>query len=304
MQAPSSLDVLLSELEPLLGPVTTPPQPLDGGFTNRNYRVGLGGEPYVVRVCGKNSGVLGIDRHHECEATRIAAGLGVAPDVVAFLPGEDCLVTRYVTGAPLGEGELRQEPFLSQIARMLRTVHDGPPFPGTFDAFTVVVEHRDVIVARGGREPEQYADAARAAALIAGALSGPDHVAVPCHNDLLAGNVLRDGDRLALVDWEYAGMNDRFFDLANLAVNNGLTPDDEARLLSVYFDEPPTGRHLAELSLMRIMSDFREAMWGALQAVVSDIEMDYDAYADQHFTRLRAAVDDPAFEENLHAAAA
>jgi thiamine kinase-like enzyme len=107
-----------------------------------------------------------------------------------------------------------------------------------------------------------------------------------------------------LVDWEYAGMNDRFFDLANLAVNNGLDPDDEARLLEAYFGEPASARHRAELSLMRIISDFREAMWGALQAVVGEIEMDYTAYADKHFARLLAAADDPRFEQDLRAAAA
>jgi len=300
----TDLDALLAELQPLLGPVTAAPVPLDGGFTNRNYRVGLGDGTYVLRVCGKDTGVLGIDRHHECEATRIAAALGIAPDVVAFLPDDDCLVTRFITGVPLEDGQLADEPFLSQIARMLRTLHDGPPMSGSFDAFAVVVEHRDAILQRGGREPARYAEAARAAGRIAAALSGPDHLAVPCHNDLLSGNVLRDGERLSLVDWEYAGMNDRFFDLANLAVNNGLTPQDEARLLTVYFDAPPTDRHRAELSLMRVMSDFREAMWGAVQAVVSEIEMDYDAYADKHFARLLEAVASPRFEEDLHAAAA
>ncbi len=300
----ADLDVLLARLEPTLGAVTAAPLPLDGGFTNSNYRVGLGGTSYVVRVCGTNTDALGIDRHNECEATRIAAGLGIAPDVVAFLPDDDVLITRFITGAPLDDGELGDEPFLSQIARMLRTLHGGPPFRATFDAFSIVVEHRDAILQRGGSVPRQYADAARAADQIAAVLSGPDHVPVPCHNDLLSGNVLRDGEHLSLVDWEYAGMNDRFFDLANLSVNNGLTPDEEARLLSVYFDEPPTERHRAELSLMRIMSDFREAMWGAVQAVVSEIEMDYEAYADKHFARLLEAVEMTQFQENLHGAAA
>jgi thiamine kinase-like enzyme len=157
---------------------------------------------------------------------------------------------------------------------------------------------------RGGAQPPQYAAADAVAQRIRAALHGGEHELVPCHNDLLAGNVLRAGNRLMLVDWEYAGMNDRFFDLANLAVNNGLDPDDEARLLEAYFGEPASARHRAELSLMRIISDFREAMWGALQAVVGEIEMDYTAYADKHFARLLAAADDPRFEQDLRAAAA
>src|SRR5262249_10195450 len=110
----AELDALLTKLEPELGAVTQPPRALDGGFTNHNYRVGLGGEDYVLRVCGKDTSVLGIDRDNEREATRIAAALGIGPDVVTFLDDEQCLVTRFVEGAPLGDGELRAEPYVSQ----------------------------------------------------------------------------------------------------------------------------------------------------------------------------------------------
>ena len=151
-----------------------------------------------------------------------------------------------MSGAPLGDGELRTEPVLSQAGRMLRTLHDGPPFPATFNGFTIAAEHLEAI-ARARRHaagastppPTPLRSASRAA------LHGGEHELVPCHNDLLAGNLLQAGDRLMLVDWEYAGMNDRFFDLANLAVNNGLEPDDEARLLEAYFGEPPIERATA-----------------------------------------------------------
>ncbi len=106
---------------------------------------------------------------------------------------------------------------------------------------------------------------------------------MPCHNDLLAGNMLFDGETLCIVDWEYAGMGDRFFDLGNLAVNNGFDEAAEESLLESYFGEPPTPSRLAALRLMRFMSDFREAMWGALQSVVSELDFDFEGYADQHF---------------------
>ena len=71
---------------------------------------------------------------------------------------------------------------------------------------------------------------------------------------------------MRIVDWEYAGMDDRYFDLGNLAVNNGLDEDDETRLLEAYLGAPPTRGRLASLRLMRLMSDVREAMWGVVQA--------------------------------------
>ena len=147
-------------------------------------------------------------------------------------------------------------------------------------------------------DPDGYHEAAAAAARIAAALTGPDHEPVPCHNDLLPANFLYDGDRIRIVDWEYAGMGDRFFDLGNLAVNNAFGPDDEERLIAGYFGEPGQ-RRLAALRLMRVMSDFREAMWGAVQDVVSELDFDYAAYRDEHFERLLAAIRVPEFERSL-----
>jgi Predicted choline kinase involved in LPS biosynthesis len=127
---------------------------------------------------------------------------------------------------------------------------------------------------------------------------------VPCHNDLLTANFVRDGRRVCIVDWEYAGMNDRYFDLGNLSVNNGFGPDDDRALLEAYWDEPATERRLAALALMRLISDLREAMWGAVQQGRSSLDFDYAAYAAEHFGRLERAAADPRVEEWLAVAAA
>ena len=117
---------------------------------------------------------------------------------------------------------------------------------------------------------------------------------VPCHNDLLNANFIDDGSRLWIVDWEYAGMGDPFFDLGNFAVNHELDADGERLLLESY------GSGDAEaLTLMRFMSDFREAMWGVVQQALSTLEFDFSAYADEHFERLERTAADPRFRAAL-----
>ena len=293
---------LLDELEPVLGERGSEPLALHGGITNRNYRVVMGGTDYVLRICGKDTAVLGIDRDAECQATMAAARIGVGPEVVAYRPDLEVLVTRWVEGRPATPEELRGAA-LEQVAAALRAVHAGPPLDARFDAFALVGEYRDEILSRAGNAPAGYDEAAAAAARIAAALTGPDHEPVPCHNDLLPANFLHDGDRIRIVDWEYAGMGDRFFDLGNLAVNNAFAAADEERLIAAYFGEPPTPRRIAALRLMRVMSDFREAMWGAVQDVVSELDFDYAAYRDEHFERLLAGIRAPAFERSLANAA-
>ena len=125
---------------------------------------------------------------------------------------------------------------------------------------------------------------------------------LPCHNDLLNANFIDDGTRIRIVDWEYAGMGDPFFDLGNFSVNHDLTPDEDAILLEAYEGEvrPP---RLARLALMRIVSDFREAMWGVLQQGISTLDVDFVTYADEHFERLLHNATGFGFEVQLHEAA-
>jgi thiamine kinase-like enzyme len=295
---------LLDQLEPVLGERAGEPVALDGGITNRNYRVAMGGEDYVLRICGKDTSVLGIDRDAECAATAAASKLGIGPEVVAYRPELECLVTRWIEGRPVTAEELRTDAALGRVAAGLHAFHDGPPLHARFDSFELVATYLEEVRARGGEPPPDYDEAAAAAGRIAAALTGSDHDPVPCHNDLLTSNFLREGDRVRIVDWEYAGMGDRFFDLGNLAVNNGFGAEDEARLLEAYFGEAPSSRRTGALRLMRVMSDFREAMWGAVQEVVSELDFDYRAYRDEHFARLLEAVRDPGFERSLADAAA
>src|SRR5207245_2168492 len=120
---------------------------------------------------------------------------------------------------------------------------------------------------------------------------------VPCHNDLLNANFLDDGE-IRIVDWEYAGMGDRFFDLANFSVNHEFNIEDDRRLLGAYFGEVREA-DLAALRLMRFMSDFREAMWGVLQGGISDLDFDFKGYAAKHFARMEATAAAPEFEKYL-----
>jgi thiamine kinase-like enzyme len=257
---------------------------LGGGLTNHNFKIVVDGEAFVVRVGGKDTGLLGIDRRAEHGAALAAAEIGVGPEVVAFVESESCLVTRFVEGRPIPPETMRASESIGRAARTLRLIHDGPLVPGRFDSFRVVESYRDTVVARGRAVPAAYAEAEAIAGRIEQAL-GPREVR-PCHNDLLNANFLDDGERIRIVDWEYAGMGDPFFDLANFSVNHEFTEADDLALLAAYSDR--SDAELARLGLMRFMSDFREAMWGVVQQAVSGLDFDYAGYADEHFRRLEA----------------
>jgi thiamine kinase-like enzyme len=265
-------------------------EPLGGGITNYNFKVSLGGDAYVVRIGGERTELLGIDRHAEEAAARAAAAVGVGPEVVAFVDGS--LVTRFVEGTRVDD--MREPATLQQVTSLLRRVHEGPAFPARFDAFRVVEAYRDT-AAEHGVTAAGYAGAKEMADRVERRL-GPQPRR-PCHNDLLTANFIRLPDQgMRIVDWEYAGMGDRFFDLANFAVNNELDSDRE--LLEAYFGAVGA-EDAAHLTLMRFMSDFREAMWGVVQQAISALDFDFAGYAEQHFERLARTAADPAFGRAL-----
>jgi thiamine kinase-like enzyme len=300
MAGSADLAEIQARLEPLLGTPAGDPEPLDGGITNRNYRARLGGRDYVIRLPGKDTALLGISREAERVANATAARLGIAPEVAAAF--EDCLVTRFVPSRAVSAAELAAAP--GEAARALRAFHeDGPRLPTRFWVPELVESYAAIVQERGGELPPGYADAREVAGRIAAVR--PLMEPVPCHNDLLTANLIRSLDgALLLVDWEYAGMGERFFDLGNLSINNEFDEDADLRLLEAYFEREPEPGELAELALMRAMSDVREATWGVVQGAISELDFDFQGYAAEHFGRLRRTAEEPRFEEWLHAASA
>ena len=271
-------------------------QALGGGITNRNFKITVGEDAFVLRIGGKDTSLLGIDREHEHEASRVAASLGVGPEVVVFVEPEGYLVTRFVAGEPIPPEELRRPHALRSFVRTLRRVHDGPAIRARFDSFRVVESYCATAIARGVRVPDAY-DVAKRMANEIERVRGPQPLAT-CHNDLLNANLLATPAGIVIVDWEYAGMGDRFFDLANFSINHELDDEENRELLEGYFGEAGAENENA-LRLMRFMSDFREAMWGVVQQGISELDFDFAGYAETHFERLARTAAEPSFRDAL-----
>jgi thiamine kinase-like enzyme len=270
---------------------------LSGGITNRNFLVEVDGGAFVLRMGGQNTNLLGIDRVTEHAASLRAAEIGVGPEVAAFIEPEGWLVTRFIHGRGVPPEEIRRPDGVRRVAAVLRRIHGAAAIPGRFDAHAVVDQYRLEALAHGVSVPPEFVAAHEASERIRSA-RGPQDL-VPCHNDLLNANFLDDGE-IRIVDWEYAGMGDRFFDLANLSVNHEFGLDEDRMLVAAYFGEEKPA-DLAAVRLMRFMSDFREAMWGVLQSGISELDFDFTGYAAKHFHRMELTAADPQFDRYLAA---
>ncbi len=277
---------------------------LSGGITNRNYLISLACEEdrFVIRLAGNDTHLLGISREVEHAATVAAAGVGIGPEVTAFIRPEGYLVTRFIAGSPVSLEQVHQPAALRRVADSIRRIHGGPAIPGLFVPLRIVEAYLALATSRGVPQPSGWDRAHEVGRRIERALLEAPIELRPCHNDLLNANFIDDGERIRIVDWEYAGMGDPFFDLGNFSVNHDLAPEEDVILLKAYEGEVRAPR-LARLALMRVVSDFREAMWGVLQQAISTLDVDFVAYADEHFERLLHNASGTAFEARLRDAA-
>lgn len=264
--------------------------PLDGGITNVNFVVQDGARRCVVRV-GSDIPVHQVMRFNELAASRAAHAAGLSPAVLHHEPG--ILVIDWIEGQTLTAADVRAPGMADRVTDLLARVHRDMPrhLRGPVLAFWVFHVLRDYAATLAGSRHAPHLPGYLAIAGQLEAAVGPVHL-VFGHNDLLPANLIDDGHRLWLIDWDYAGFNSPLFDLGGLAANNGLSPDQEAAMLERYFARPPSPTLWRSYRAMKAAAALREAMWSMVSETHSDLAVDFPAYTETTLAAFRAALAD------------
>jgi len=261
---------------------------LTGGITNKNYKITVDGESYVLRLGGNETTYLGIDRQVEYDCSRLAAQIGVAPEPIAFLAPEGYILARFISGKGIPAEEIGTEENIKKVVESLQAYHALDFFPGSFSPFRVAEEYANTARSFNVKLPDKMDWYLEKSSEIEKTMYWREPLRPrPCHNDLLNGNFIDDGTRIRILDWEYAGMGDIFFDLGNFAVQHDFNDEQDEILLKAYFGQP-TDSQRAHQKLMKIMSDLREAMWSQVQIGVSQLDFDYAGYGQKYFERFES----------------
>ena len=269
-------------------------QRLDGGLTNRNYKVSTPAGTFVARVFGDSGELLAIDRDHEYRNTAAAAAAGAAAPVIEYRPEAGILVIGYIDGRTLTNADVRAPANLPRIALACRRLHAAEPFGNDFDMFEVQRRYLAVVRARGFRLPPGYAALMPRFTDIQRALAARPARLVPCNNDLLAGNFIDDGARIWLIDYEYSGNNDPCFELGNIGSECGLDPDGLAGLVSCYYGRPRRGK-VARATLLGLAARYGWTLWGSIQAAVSPLGFDFWSWAMERYEAAAEGLTAPGF---------
>jgi thiamine kinase-like enzyme len=274
---------------------------LAGGLTNVNLKVTTEEQSVVVRIGQPGSELLAIDREAEARNSEAAAEAGVGAPVIEHVRDPQLLVVGYIEGHTFTDDDLRHGGHLTRVAAACRQLHRGPRFVSDFDMFEIQPRYLAIVREHGYRLPDRYEEFGDKAQQVRRALAVHATPTVPCNNDLLAGNFIDDGEKLWLIDYEYAGNNDPCFELGNLWSEADLTAEQLDELMEAYDGELLRHR-VARARLWGLMSKYGWTLWGSIQSSVSKIDFDFWEWGMEKYDRAVAEFDSPQFDELLEQA--
>ena len=275
---------------------------LGGGITNHNYVVTVRGRPdlpwggkYVLRLPGAGTDAF-IDREHEYQNHRAAAEAGVTPPVLYRLEPEMYTVVPFIEGETLHRESLAGDrERLGKVVDVIRTYHGKAVFANEIHIFDEIRGFMDRALDAGAPLPDDIHWMLGLSVQIEQAMTRDMPRPAACHNDLLSENFILDaGGRMWVIDWEYGGTNDPYYDLGVFCAENLLSDDEERFVITRYCGEMDVHRY-ARMMLHKLVSDLRWSLWSMIQVRLSKIDFDYYDYGMDRVARFRANAGKPDF---------
>jgi thiamine kinase-like enzyme len=274
---------------------------LGGALTNHCYKLTTGEAAYVLRLAGEGTSDY-IDRSAEEYNARIAAEAGVGAEVIFFDATDGMMVTRFVDGVSVNSREgFGLDPRAPvRAARVLKRVHNlGRLFRSRFDVFAAIDGYLELL--RGWRTPlpEDYYGVKQRERAVRLALKTSPVTLVPCHNDPWPGNLLDADGRICLIDWEYSGMNDPMWDLADLSVEAGFGPGQDRAMMEAYHGTGLSPALYSRLELYKAMCDLHWSVWGFVQHATGNPAEDFRRYGLERLRRSKTRMSGADFGRHL-----
>jgi thiamine kinase-like enzyme len=273
-------------------------EPLTGGMTNTNWKVTSPSGCYVVRISGKDTSLLAIDRANEAHNTIAAAETGVGARFVAAVPEHDALVLEFIEGEVMSPEKLRDGGHVEAIAAACRRLHSGRRFLHDFDMFEIQPRYLEIVHERGFRLPDRFEEFEPQVRAIEAAMRTRPEPKVPCNNDLLAENLIFARGEMRLIDYEYSGNNEPSFELGDIWSESNLSLQQLEQLVAAYYGRPLRSK-VARARLWGLMSKYGWTLWGSIQLGISDLDFDFWSWAMEKYDRAVAEFDGPEFEQLL-----
>ncbi len=280
---------------------------LGGGITNHNYIVWVdggpdkGGKKYVMRVPGIGTDMF-IDRNVERDCMIQAARVGVGPAVAYQIDPEGALIIDFVEGEIMHPETMGGHPErIKQAVETVKVFHKGCTFKNDIQLFDMIRKYTRIAKDLKTPWPDWLQAMLTAMEDVETAVQRNPEPAVACHNDLLSENFIIDADgKMWIIDWEYGGMTDPYFDLGDFVMEHPFSRDEERLIVETYCGEMDE-RYFGRLMLYKALSGVWWGVWAMIQHTVSHIDFDYMEWGRERIARAERIVGDPEYQKWLAA---
>ncbi len=258
-----------------------------GGLTNHTYKISVNnGELYVARVPGEGTEEM-INRSDEKVSTELACNLDIDAELLYFA-NDGTKLTRFIENAQtLSPETMQDEKSFTQAAKIFAKLHNcGVDTKVPFDVFDMADSYEKVIYDNNVPMYDDYEEVKAEVMKIKNYVdSTSDIKLVPCHNDPLCENWVFGGDKLYLIDWEYAGMNDGWWDVADLSIEAHLNDEQDEKFVRAYLGHEPTTDDKNRFLANKLYLDYLWTLWGKTRVPFDGDEM--EEYATERYIRLK-----------------
>lgn len=270
-----------------------------GGLTNFSFKVDFeNGESYVFRLPGEGTEEL-INRHDEKVSTTLACDLGIDSELIMFDDDNGIKIMKFVSnGETMNDEKLRKDKSIEEVADIFKKLHgSGVDTKIPFEVFDMANGYEKFIIANGVELYDDWDEIRSEVMALKERVDKVGTTKAPCHNDSLCENWLHDADRMYLIDWEYAGMNDPYWDLADISIEAAYDKEMDDKLLKRYHDGEPTKNQRLRFEANKIYLDFLWTLWGKTRVPFDGEPL--EEYARNRYERLKKNMHDITLETHI-----
>ena len=250
--------------------------PIDSGITNINFEVIVDGKSFFLSMPSSNSELLNIDYRNKYYNNKICGEINISPKVIHFIESENLLVTEFIKSKTSSLATFQSSKEIEQLVKSIKLLHNANPFLKNFNMLSQISYYQNIL--KKDYMPQKLNRYVNNIKSLKNKLYLPNHKLVPCHNDLLAENIINKNNQIFIIDFDYSGNNDPCFELGNLSVEMEYDDVQINKLVKSYYGEI-NENIISRVNLQGVVSDIGWSLWSYVQVKNSNINFDYNAHA-------------------------
>jgi thiamine kinase-like enzyme len=250
--------------------------PINAGITNINFEVIVGGKSFFLSIPSSSSELLNIDYKNKYYNNKICGKINISPKITHFIESENLLVTEFIKSKTSSLSKFQSSKEIEQLVKSIKLLHNANPFLENFNMLSQISYYQNIL--KKDYMPQKLNRYVNNIKSLKNKLYLPNHKLVPCHNDLLAENIINKNNQIFIIDFDYSGNNDPCFELGNLSVEMEYDDEQINKLVKSYYGEI-NENIISRVNLQGVVSDIGWSLWSYVQVKNSNLNFDYNAHA-------------------------